>query len=189
MKMEKNKTIASILVIIGALAITSGILINNFGPKDEPKDSGNDHFPEKVEFCDTINHEEKATFVLTQYISETEEKELDYTFVKSIEDFYAVSMEFEYNEENFTLDFDNYDYLIYFLNDGKRCAKSRYLSNYKLDGNNLTIELTKSELNTEECKNGVIYGYGIALEKDKVNPEALKIDVITKEDPFKECYK
>lgn len=188
MKKNKNKTIATIIVIIGALAITGGVIINKFFPTAE-KESNIDHQPTKVETCKSIAYDEKNVFLAKRYLTSDEEKKLKYKLITSNDEFYTELSTFEYNDEDLVLDFDKYDYLIYYLYDGNNCVNSKYLTNYTLEANTLNIEFTTSEFNKEVCLNEVVYGYGIAIEKNTFVPNTTRVEVTNKEDPFKDCYK
>lgn len=186
--MKKNKKIAYILIIIGAIAITTGIILDNFILKDENSKNINAHQKEKVEPCKSIDYNEKASFVFTSYdIAAKDKKPI---LLTEIDDFYAEMNSFEISDDiESTLNFDTYDYLIYFKNDDKNCSRTKYLTNYTLNNNNLIIEFTNSEFNNSKCNQEVFYAYGIPLEKNKFNLETSTIDINNLEDPFKDCYK
>ena len=69
------------------------------------------------------------------------------------------------------------------------CSRLNYLTNYSLESNTLNIEFTKSELDKTKCEEANVYGYGIAIEKDKFVEGKTKVEVTNKEDPYKDCYK
>ena len=166
--MKKTKLFATIAVILGGLLTSAGILVNAFMPSEE-NESGENHEPIKVEKCKT-------------------EKESSYKLLKNEEDYSSVTFGYEQKNEELQLDFSNYDYLVYFLYEEKTCEKTNYLTDYNLSGNKLNIEFTKYEFNKAECSENIIYGYGIAIEKDKYVEGQTKVETTNKEDPFKECY-
>lgn len=185
--MKKTKLFATIAVILGGLLTSAGILVNAFMPSEE-NESGENHEPIKVEKCKTINLEEKNTFIISKYALSETEKESSYKLLKNEEDYSSVTFGYEQKNEELQLDFSNYDYLVYFLYEEKTCEKTNYLTDYNLSGNKLNIEFTKYEFNKAECSENIIYGYGIAIEKDKYVEGQTKVETTNKEDPFKECY-
>ena len=185
--MKKTKLFAVIAVILGGVSISAGILINAFAGKEENK-SGANHEPTKIEKCKTLSLEEKNTFIISKYALSEIDKEYDYKLLKNEEDYSNITYSYEQNNEELELDFSNYDYLVYFIYEEQICEKTNYLTDYNLSGNKLNIEFTKYEFNKTECSENTIFGYGIAIEKDKYIEGQTKIEITNKEDPFKECY-
>lgn len=186
--MKKTKLFAVIAVILGGLLTSAGILVNTFMPE---KEKGNevDHKPVEVEKCKSISLDEKNTFIIRKYAATKNDVETSYKLLKTEEDYFNLLMVYEQSDEELQLDFGAYDYLVYFKFEEKACNKTNYLTNYSLDGNKLNLEFTKYEFNKTECSDSKVYGYGIAIEKDKFIEGQTKVEVTNKEDPFKECYK
>ena len=186
--MKKTKLYATIAVIVGEILTTTSILVNKYG-KEKEKDSGINHEPAEVDKCKSISLEEKNTFIIKKAATTEEDKKSSYKLLTIDEDFSNLLNEYEQNNEELQLNFTNYDYLVYFMYENNTCDKTNYLTDYNLNGNALNIEFTKSEFNKAECDEESVYGYGIAIEKNKFVEGQTNIEIINKEDPFKDCYK
>lgn len=186
MKKNKRNLISGIMVFGGLIILGAGVVINSLPNKEEG--SSVSHEPPKVDKCKSISYDQKQELLMYRYLSEGEEKVLEYQLIKTNEEFNELLLEYEYDSEELNLDFSTYDYLIYFVYDNN-CNNSKYLTDYKLEGNTLSIELTNSEFNKEQCSSKKVYGYVIKIEKDKFISGTSKVEITNKEDPFKDCYK
>lgn len=182
--MKKNKNIASIFVIIGGVLVIAGIVVKNFVPEKEKEYKS--HVVEEKDLCEQTLYEEKTKIIAVKYSDIKENYE--YKLATNQFEFDEYISDYEYELEDVYFDHSNYDYLIYYIDDGNLCNKSKLLTNYSINNNIIELEFTKNELNQTTCNYNIKYAYVLEIEKYQLSGDFI-VKTTTKEDPYKECYK
>ena len=181
--MKNLKTIGGVLVIVGGLLATVGILLPNF--IDENKKQKNNHVEVK-DPCKENVFEDKAIIVASK--ESQNEENYNYKLATDAIEFETYMDGFSYELEEIYLDHTTYDYLIYYVNNKKLCSRRDYITNIDAHNNVVRIDLTKNEFDTSECDYYTTYAHVLEVKKGTLEKTVL-VNATIKEDPQKGCYK
>lgn len=153
MKISRNKVI---LIALMALVLIAGIACKIFLNKEEKTETTKNK-------CDDKN------FFIGSYSSEKLKDKENYYILKTKKDYEAKKDIIKFNDTE-KLDFENYDYLVFFVPTQLGCNRTYQLKCFEQKENEIYLNFEKNEVD-EYCDAIFFDSIIVELQKDKYNNE------------------